>query len=1390
MDKDHLGKPKPRPLPTAPAVPIQRPNTPVDVRNNNPNVTSPQPSPGLTGPYSSANPPPLPSRTKHVAGSSHTTYIAPPPPNTEAGKPPSYNETGQSVRFADENEFREPQLVLTEPIGESPSMHIENTIWGAQSQDGWEANWDDPPSFTFRSLDVAIQGRSSYEETHWWRPDNRVGSGRPGPGILPPMLAEQVHDSDHALFNVSLISPQIATSTPSSSRSTTSTPAPSQEGGGGGRGPTPSPRPSQPPPPSDDEVRSAVPHPNAFYCPRENSWILLSWHQSSQPPPLAPSCEHQGDIINLFDRDNRTGLLNCANAKDFNLTHHFHKFPAALDSTQVLVPPYRTDVWDAPETRKKKRRVGALVPPDGVQTEHERIRARTPEPGSDEDEEEAPAKLLDLYACCQCQVYCIASDSLSGIIPGPVWQEFVRDKRANPSPGKTGETTLVTSLETILTAIENKLWQRQDRQLKISSPSFQKRLGFNPNIKSLFEAIGFTEERRDNDATLRSPATDPQTPQGALNRARLLRAWVEIGAFLTDFVKARRANIEPTGKDGNGHPLWIRLDPCRDLILAAIGAHPDQIPRQNLSEALQITMSSLHPYLETLGLTPSIFTQTFVAFAYFAQCRCDPARTPAYFTALYKLQYYLAADHHATDVLQELIISEQSRGRFTEDEIQEALTILGFGPNGPLGIDYEPSIEDGFIMNAWKAVHKNALVAPESEVDTIVRNANEALKILAELRGSVPLKKLWEDWRYRTVMTLTKAYDTLGVHSTMDDDVLVTVFQLRYEESMTYGKERMRDALNVIADARDSPRLKQFYETGVDPGVILPVISPDLPRGLNQLGNTCYLNSLLQYFYTIKDLRDAVLPMSTVDLKEVEDDKLTDDILNQHRVGGRNVTRREIIRSRKFVSQLAQLFYNLEMDSAPSITPSIELAKLALVTSKDEEEDDAAQTGTDHSSNDTDATLVEDGSAPKPRLESTDMDVDVIVTSPTRDDEESFVLVPEAGGSSPPDKESDVDMENVAPKPSGSEQRPLPPPPPPRRNDYSADDSGMMFGRQHDVSECMDNVMFQIEAAMLRLESKDDGDEEMERSIVKRLFYGKLHQQVALQAASDANPRKARQSVHRKEEVFSQLIINVAEDGIDVYDGLTECLNDTVELEGRKGRMERTIVDPPPLLQVQLQRVQFDRDTLQAYKSQAYVRLDETIYLDRFLDESPLDRRAKGKELQLLLAEKRERLRTLLNGYKNVPYSEGLENTHKILLEHHDLPGVDEELLNAVLSERQLLHQDIDNLRSEVHQLKTNLEAVWNSPDAQKYPYELTSVFIHRGQSAAFGHYFFYARNLPSRPDEWFRYNDESVQIVSKEEVLADTTGTNANPYLLVFARKGSNVVDTVHRFEESTAEP
>lgn len=91
--------------------------------------------------------------------------------------------------------------------------------------------------------------------------------------------------------------------------------------------------------------------------------------------------------------------------------------------------------------------------------------------------------------------------------------------------------------------------------------------------------------------------------------------------------------------------------------------------------------------------------------------------------------------------------------------------------------------------------------------------------------------------------------------------------------------------------------------------------------------------------------------------------------------------------------------------------------------------------------------------------------------------------------------------------------------------------------------------------------------------------------------------------------------------------------------------------------------------------------------------------------------------------------------------------------------------EEIEKLRERVKTLKDELEDLWAS--SRTVEYELTSVFIHRGSSPSWGHYFFYSRHLPDAPDSWFKYNDSDVSLVSKDEVLADTTGSTANPYLV-----------------------
>ena len=60
--------------------------------------------------------------------------------------------------------------------------------------------------------------------------------------------------------------------------------------------------------------------------------------------------------------------------------------------------------------------------------------------------------------------------------------------------------------------------------------------------------------------------------------------------------------------------------------------------------------------------------------------------------------------------------------------------------------------------------------------------------------------------------------------------------------------------------------------------------------------------------------------------------------------------------------------------------------------------------------------------------------------------------------------------------------------------------------------------------------------------------------------------------------------------------------------------------------------MQFNRDTQQAYKSQAYVKFGETIYMDRFLDSANPDKKARSKAIHSELTAARERVQKLTQG--------------------------------------------------------------------------------------------------------------------------------------------------------------
>ncbi|KAF8257126.1 hypothetical protein EI94DRAFT_1774612 [Lactarius quietus] len=1213
---------------------------------------------------------------------------------------------------------------------------------------------------------VPIGGRNDIEETRWWDAQVREFNARPGPGILPPVLADQLHNSEHTLFSVSVTPPDLkpplppVPAPPQPEQSESPKRHRSSDSGSSLHGCSSSAHTSAHASatwlPTAEDVHTAVPHPNAYYCRKHNGWVLLIRKSSSMHPPLANSFKGF-----LPDHSRRRSTNSCVSDGEqalgpANVTHHFHAYERAVDARR-LTHPFNASEWEHEERSKLRHRRMTLRGDDPTTATAELVQAVV-----EVEREDDEGDLLDLYVCCQCSFYVIASHVIPGVIPVKLLEDLVKNKVENPPLDKSGELAALIALEMILMIIENRVWKAETRTLPVSRKTFQTKLGWNDTISRIFTCLGFeiTQIPDPPDLTLSPPHIDDSTPAGRLARSKLLRAWVELEAWVADYSK----------RFGDPHKLWVKIDSAREEYQRAIGAHPDQIARgqlpQVLSEDDKIEVSLTH-----LGLTKSTYSPELLAFAYFAQ---------------------------PSQMLQSFVFEERERGRFTRDDFLEAPGTLGFGPNGPLSVDYDYDVPDDFVEKAWREAVRRAW--REGADGLRLTAANDAFRRIAEVRGS---EALWKKWEQAKDGGMTPEYR---------DGMLITVFSMRYVDDQPNQVDRMREAVSVIAEMRNSDRLRKFLETGSDPGETVPATRQDWPRGLNQLGNTCYLNSLLQYFYTIKDLRDAVAPLLNSSRKTMDEDKLTDDDLND-----------TILRSKKFVSELAELFWHLEHADIASVTPTMELAKLALVTSKDEE-DDIEQTATD-SSNDTDATLVED--APAPRAGSGP----VAGAGTTRTDTGSPVGSPGASSSSvlgkrARDKEADVgsrmsidsvtDHDNFviisskspddAAGPSGLSASPgagvatdvemkdaeataqseedvrvghdvrcaahLSSSLPSGQFGRTLTDFGLV-GRQHDVSECMDNCVFQIETALLKFDGMDES-EDGKSSVVKRLFYGTLRQRLIAPRQEGARAM----STHDSENVFSILPVSVSDEGYDIYDGLSSYFHSTAQLDSNTLSMEITLVDLPPVLQISF-RVQWDRETGQSWKSQAYVKFEETICLDRFLDSANPDKRARSKDILSELSKRHDRIDQLKNGQvlahlsKHHPSANIFSSTQHTsrLQETIHLPELDDQLLSDIRAEHLYVNDELDNLYKDIASLKQELENLWR--DEHEAVYELTSVFIHRGATPQWGHYFFYSRHLPENPDSWFKYNDSEVSVVSKEE--------------LVFVRKGTDMISTVKRCDPMT---
>ncbi|KAF9913343.1 ubiquitin-specific protease ubp2 [Linnemannia zychae] len=136
--------------------------------------------------------------------------------------------------------------------------------------------------------------------------------------------------------------------------------------------------------------------------------------------------------------------------------------------------------------------------------------------------------------------------------------------------------------------------------------------------------------------------------------------------------------------------------------------------------------------------------------------------------------------------------------------------------------------------------------------------------------------------------------------------------------------------LKIIAKARNDPDLNQLLE---QPAEDIQMDDPTLdiyyalnPVGLSNIGNTCYLNSLLQYMYTVNEIRETVLNMEAY-IENEEEEGWKDKVID-----GRTLTKKDVAEAKEIVVELNKLFNLMQTAKSRSVTPSNRLVELLLST--------------------------------------------------------------------------------------------------------------------------------------------------------------------------------------------------------------------------------------------------------------------------------------------------------------------------------------------------------------------------------------------------------------------------------------------------------------------------
>lgn len=625
-----------------------------------------------------------------------------------------------------------------------------------------------------------------------------------------------------------------------------------------------------------------------------------------------------------------------------------------------------------------------------------------------------------------------------------------------------------------------------------------------------------------------------------------------------------------------------------------------------------------------------------------------------------------------------------------------------------------------------------------------VEKARKAVSLIAEHRNSDRLRQWLKDGNMDAPeMDMGEAYALFSISdrtSKVDFDVMKTTIAFAPPESA----EKMQKAYQMIEQDQATNLNNRSNHSEVRRNNY-PLET--WPVGLRNIGNTCYLNSVLQFLFTIKPLRELVLNCENF----LEDP--SPEALGGKKVGRTAVTAERVEVAQKFIRELRSFFNHMITAPTDTVQPEIDLAALALCKT------DTPQ------------------SAPKsPELDAKKADglgsiegAPLIGPMPAPITDGEDANIPSADSVMGDDK-SDTSMQAMelqdqtqeANTASNSQPAPpsRPPPIPPRPAAAAPTKSKLgnieESARQQDAAEVLSNIFDLFSCA---IKGKGVLREQEQFDMIKELFFSDV-----------TSVRNTVPKPEEASELRDHFLVSPGWRDRNLYATLDDDFGSS-EMEGGVTKYD-FIRTAAPVQIINLRRLQFDRVKGEQVYDRSHIGLETTLYLDRYLEKTqslPQLELLKLREAQwekqrqlAVLNERRDVLRkTKIEGLDLAECVDEASAFMRDLSKQYEeqpagsLPTPPPELADALTEKADHIKKDLAQIDAEMGQLEAEIDSMFK--DARDHPYRLHAVFTHRGGTKG-GHYWIYIYDFQN--DLWRKYNDDIVTLANESDIFEQDKGS------------------------------